>query len=344
MGTKIEITYGSYIRFFVVLLGLAFLYYTRDILVLLFLVLIIVAGLSPTVEKWSKYLTRPGAVITVFVIILAIIGLTFSLLIPPLVGQINQFSNNLPEYVARFSNPESGSVIDKTVALLADNLNTLSSRLTDFSGFILDQTLGILGGLVAAVAVIVLSFYLLLEEEGLKKIYQGIIPAENREGISEITRKISGKLGLWLRGQLILMFIVGATATIGLAIVGAPFPLTLGLWAGLTEIVPWIGPWIGAVPGVAVGFVQSPLTGFLTIIVYLFIHQLEGNFLVPKLMGKVIGLNPVVVLLAILFGGKLYGVFGILLSIPIAAVIGVIVEDWPTIRETFQGLNRKRQT
>ena len=341
MRTKLEITYGSYIRFFIVLIGLLFLYYMKDILVLLFLVIIIVAGLSPSVERWAKYITRPGAVFAMFVLIFGLLGLMFSLIIPPLVDQIKEFSNDLPNIVQRLSTPENQSFIDKITNSIADNLNTLSSKLTDVTGFVLTQTLGVLSGLIAAITVIVLSFYFLLEEEGLRKIFKGVIPEGSQVGISETVKKITVKLGAWLRGQLLLMLVVGVTTTIGLYIVGVPYPLTLGLWAGLTEIVPWLGPWLGAIPGVAVGFTQSPLTGILTLVVYLFVQQAESNLLVPRIMGKAVGLNPIVVLLAILVGEKLYGIFGILLSVPMAAVISVIVEDWDTVTGTFQSINKK---
>ena len=332
--TKIDITNSTLIRFILILLGLWFVYYIRDVFVLLFLVLIIVAGLSPTVDRWAKYITRPGAVISVFLLLFVALAAIFSLLVPPLVHQTQEFTLNLPSYTESLSRQGDG-FLPQFSDLIAKNLNQLSGSLSNLGQLLFSKTVGVISGVVAVITVLVLTFYLLLEEEGLKKIYRGLLPAGQHEALSETTRKIASKLGAWLRGQIFLMFVVGVFTTIGLFIVGSPYALTLGLWSGLTEVIPILGPWIGAIPGVAVGLVDSPLQGFLTLLVYIVVQQLEGNVLVPRIMSKAVGLNPFIVILAILIGGKLYGLMGVLLSVPMAAAISVIAEDWPLIRDTF---------
>ncbi len=334
MPQKIDLTNSTLIRFVLIGLGIWFIYYLRDVFVLLFLVLIIVAGLAPTVDRWARVITRPGAVISVFLLIFVVLAAIFSLLVPPLIHQTQEFTLNLPGYAESLSRQGDG-FLPQFSDLIAKNLNTLSDSLGNFGQLLFSKTVGVISGVVAAVTVLVLTFYLLLEEEGLKKIYRGIIPSDRHEALSETTRKIASKLGSWLRGQLFLMFIVGAFTTLGLFIVGSPYALTLGLWSGLTEVIPILGPWIGAIPGVAVGLVESPLQGFLTLLVYIVVQQLEGNVLVPRIMSKAVGLNPFIVILAILIGGKIYGLMGVLLAVPLAAVISVVAEDWPLIRNTF---------
>jgi predicted PurR-regulated permease PerM len=161
------------------------------------------------------------------------------------------------------------------------------------------------------------------------------MPDDWYEALAEPTKKIAGKLGAWLRSQLLLMIIVGVFTGIGLVIIGVPYALTLAVWSGLTEGIPIIGPWLGAIAGVSVGLSQSPLTGFLALIVYLVVQQTESNLLVPKIMSRAVGVNPVVVILAVLIGGKLYGILGIMLGVPFAAVLSVVVEDWAIIRSAF---------
>lgn len=338
--TKIDITNSTLIRFILILLGLWFVYYIRDVLVLLFLVLIIVAGLAPTVDRWAKVITRPGAVISVFLLIFIVLAAIFSLLIPPLISQIQEFSFNLPGHIESL-NRQGDGFLPQFADLISKNLNQLSGSLSNFGELLFSKTIGVISGVVAIITVVVLTFYLLLEEEGLKKIYRGIMPADRHIALSETTRKIASKLGAWLRGQLFLMFVVGAFTTLGLLIVGSPYALTLGLWSGLTEVIPILGPWIGAVPGVTIGLVQSPFQGFLTLLVYIVVQQLEGNVLVPRIMSKAVGLNPFIVILAILIGGKLYGLMGVLLSVPLAATISVVAEDWPLIRDTFSSPRQK---
>ncbi|MEK7202114.1 MAG: AI-2E family transporter [Patescibacteria group bacterium] len=336
MPQKIDITNSTLIRFILILLSLWFVYYIRDVFVLLFLVLIIVAGLSPTVDRWAKNITRPGAVISVFLLIFVVLAAIFSLLVPPLIEQMQEFSVNLPTYAESLDRQGDG-FLPQLTDLIVKNINQLSGSLGNIGQLLFSKTVGVISGVVAVITVLVLTFYLLLEEEGLKKIYRGLLPAGHHEALSETTRKIASKLGAWLRGQLFLMFVVGAFSTIGLFIVGSPYALTLGLWSGLTEVIPILGPWIGAIPGVVVGLAESPLQGFLTLMVYVVVQQLEGNVLVPRIMSKAVGLNPFIVILAILIGGKLYGLMGVLLSVPLAAAISVVAEDWPLIRDTFSG-------
>ncbi len=333
--TKVDISNSTFIRLILILLGLAFLYLIRDVLVLLFFVIIIVAGLSPTVERWSKVITRPGAVLVLFLLIMLVITGIISLLVPPLINQIQDFSVNLPGYIDRFSQSPSDGFIDQASRLMVENLNSLTSQLSNLSGSFFSKTLGVINGVVAAVTVFVLTFYLLIDEEGIKKLYHGLLPTETRDNLAETTRKITIKLGAWLRGQLILMIIIGLAVSLGLSLTGIPFALTLGVWAGLTEVIPMVGPLIGAVPGVIVGLTISPLHGLLALIIYAVIQQLESNLIVPRVMGKAVGLNPVIVIIAILIGGKLYGILGVLLAVPLAAVIGVVVEDWPVLKESF---------
>lgn len=333
--TKVDITTSTFIRLFLLIFAIGFLYLIRDVIVLFFFVIIIVAGLSPTVERWARSITRPGAVIALTALILLGVAGIVSLLVPPLVDQIQQFAINIPALSQSFSQTADSGFLSEVSRLVTQNLNNISDQLSNIGGVLFTQTIGVINGLVAVVTVFVLSFYLLLDEEGIKKLYKGVLPAGIYDSLTETTRKIAGKLGAWLRGQLMLMAAVGFFVTLGLLITGTPYALTLGVWAGLTEVIPIIGPWIGAVPGVVVGLTISPLHGLITLIVYTVIQQLEGNILVPKIMSKAVGLNPVIVIVAILIGGKLYGLMGVLLAVPLAAVIGVVVEDWHVLRETF---------
>lgn len=337
---KLDITNSSYIRLILILLGLGFLFLVRDVLVLMFVTIIIVAGLAPTVNRWAKYLTRPGAVVLVFLIIFAILGLIFRVLIPPLASQIQSFGAHLPEIATTLNRTaHSNSMLAQASKVVVDNLNSVSGQLSNFGGTIFSHTLGVVSGVVAVITIFVLSFYLLIEQDGLKKVYRSVLAPEYYERLAETTKKIADKLGAWLRGQIFLMIVIGIFVTIGLAVMGIPFALALGLWAAITEIVPIIGPWIGAIPGIIVALAISPLYGLLAAILYLVVQQLESNFLVPKVMSRAVGLNPVVVIIAILIGDKLYGLTGVLLSVPLAAVISVIAADWNAIRHTFSRAN-----
>ena len=129
------------------------------------------------------------------------------------------------------------------------------------------------------------------------------------------------------RGRYFLMLIIFLLDYVGLLLIGAPYALVLALVAGILEIVPYIGPVISAVIAVSVSFLHGPLTGLLVLGLFVLVQQLEGYVLTPLVMKKAVGLNPVVVILALMIGAKLGGVMGIIIAVPIAAVAGEIVND-----------------
>lgn len=335
MTQKIDISNSTFFRAILIILGLVFLYTIRDVLALLFVTLIIVAGLYPTVDLWSKKITRPGAVVLIFLIIFLAIGGILSLIVPPLITQIQEVSNNIPKYINEANTLASNPFLQNASSIINKNLTTISDQLGNLGGALFNQTVGVISGMVAVVTIFVMSFYLLIEEEAWRKVYKGIVPAEFYENITESTKKIANKLGAWLRGQLLIMLIVGILTTLGLRVVGTPFALTLGVVAALGEIVPIIGQWLSAAIGVVVALTLSPLHALLALIVYVIVQQFETHVIIPKIMSKAVGLNPVAVIVAILIGYKLYGILGITLAVPLAAIIGVVVEDWSVLKETF---------
>jgi predicted PurR-regulated permease PerM len=188
--------------------------------------------------------------------------------------------------------------------------------------------INIFGNLISFISVLVIVFYLLLEIEAIKKIIQSIIPIKFQSYTIRLFIQMQNKLSLWLRGQLILCLVIGILSYIGLLILGVKYALLLALIAGISEIIPYLGPILGAIPAVFLAFTQSPLTALLVIILYLIIQQLENTLLVPKIMGKTVGLNPVIILIVFLIGGKLYGPIGALLAIPVATALSVLIKDY----------------
>ena len=134
-------------------------------------------------------------------------------------------------------------------------------------------------------------------------------------------------MGEWLRGQLILGLIVGIAVYLGLLFLGVNYALLLALMAGVLEVVPYVGPIISVIPALIIGFAQSPVIGFGVVILYLIVQQLENHLLVPKVMQKVTGLNPIISILALLVGIKAGGIVGAIFSIPLAMMGVVILED-----------------
>jgi len=183
------------------------------------------------------------------------------------------------------------------------------------------------GGVIFLIAVLVLTMYMIIEEDALIKIVKEFTPTRYHSHLGETAMRVQVKMGQWLRGQLFLMLFVGALTYIGLLILGVPFALVLALIAGILELIPYAGPILSAVPAIIVGFSISPVMAVMIIVLYFLVQQLENNLLVPKIMEKAVGLNPVIIIVAVLIGAKLGGILGAILAVPVATIVSVILTD-----------------
>jgi len=186
-------------------------------------------------------------------------------------------------------------------------------------------------GLGQALLLFTMAFYWLTSRESTLALLLLLSPKAQRQRVHAIWNDIEFRLGAYVRGQGILMVIIGAASYVGLFFLGVPFAPALALIAGITEAIPIVGPLIGAVPAVIVGFTVSPVTGLLVAALYVVIQGLENNVLVPKIMSSNVGLNPLVIIIAIVAGSTLNGVVGAILAIPLAGALQVLAQHiWVT--------------
>lgn len=334
---KIEISSLTILKIVAILIGLWLLWKIFDIILILFVVVIITATLSPTVD-WlaAKRVPRILAVTLIYILALAILGGAAYLIIPPFVEQIKELTIDLPQILAKIS-PSLSSIREQYleqpsfVAILHRSLETLSGQLTQISINIFSTAWGFFSGLIITLAILVLTFYLLLEKDSLKNLLESILPKEKKENAFAVLRQVRVKWGAWVRGRLLLSVIVGLIVYIGLVIFGFPFALALAILAGLLDIIPYIGPTIAAVPAIIIAFFISPWLGLAVLIFYIVVNLFENVVLVPKIMQKAVGLSPVTIIVALLIGAKLAGILGIILAIPAAAGIVVLFTEWKRI-------------
>lgn len=329
----IDISFRAILKILAALLGIWFLYMVREILLLFFIVVVIVVALAPIVDSWQKHMARPLAVGLVFAILLGFLSLVFSLLVPPLIDQISQLAMNLPQYSHELQDLliRIGGGAGDGASLAQQAFDTISQQLSLISSNIIDTTFRVLGGIFTFFTVIVLSFYLLLEEQGIRKVFVSLLPIDHKTDVANALNKVGAKLGAWLRGQLALMIIIGSVTGLAVATLGLPYSLALGLWAGLTEVIPYIGPILGGIPVVLIAFIDSPIKALIAAIILGVVQQAESNLIVPKVMQRSVGLSPVIVILALLMGGKLFGIVGTILAVPVAATVSVVIEEWPKL-------------
>ena len=176
-------------------------------------------------------------------------------------------------------------------------------------------------------SVLILSIYMSIDWENVKSRFALLFKEEHREKVGRVMSEVEIKIGVWLRGQLILMISIGVLSYIGLRIVGVQFPLALAIMSGLFEIVPIIGPVFSAIVAALVAVVDSPVRALLIVLVFAMIQQVEGNVLVPKVMEKVSGISPIIILIAILIGTNLFGIMGAIAAIPVLMIGSIILRS-----------------
>jgi predicted PurR-regulated permease PerM len=250
---------------------------------------------------------------------LILIGLA-TVAIIPFIQQIQILSERFPQYL-------DGIVKIPGMEAYAQKFNEgLFTQLSQAGGNIIGATIGAFSGALSAILMLVFTIYILLDFDNLRKMFVEIFPKYQQEDALKTLLTIERKLGGWLRGQLALMIIIGVTTYLGLILLGINFALALAVIAGLLEIVPIVGPIISVIPAAIVGFAISPVLGFAIIGLYIIIQQLENQLIVPKVMQKAIGFNPLVTIVALMVGGKLLGLVGAILAIPFTIIIAEVIK------------------
>ena len=292
-----------------VVLALAFLWAIRDILLLFLISVILASAMEPMAEYLNKNQRIPRAVsvLAVYLFVFGIVGLVIYLIIPPAWEQFKILSQNLPAYSAQFEARSGFSFLNNL-----DISNAVQNFLGQSSGGVLKSTFGVFNSIFSFISVLVISFYLVAEEKGMKNFISTLIPPPHQEFTMGLMEKIQRKMGLWILGQVILSLVIFTLTFIGLSLLGIKYALFLAMLAGLLEIVPYIGPFLSAVPAIFFALLQGPALALAVAILYLIVQKTEGYVLVPKIMERTVGTSPLVVLLALLIGYKLAGILGLL--------------------------------
>lgn len=315
MNYRVDISHKT-IFFIASFIGaLWLLYQIKDVIVLIFISIICMSALSPIVKKLTKYkIPKPLAIAFSYIIILALFGGLISLLITPLISQTTNLIGNLP------------STIEKVLPSVGVDKSVLQDQLTSFSRNAFSFTLTIFSNILTIISIAVLTFYLLLDRDRVFKLIIQLFP-NRRERTRKLVIKIEEKLGAWMRGQLLLSLIIGSLSFLLLFIFNVPYALPLAILAGFMEVVPVIGPIISAIPAILVAYVVSPTLAIFIGLGYFAIQQAENNLIVPQVMRRAVGLNPLIIIIAVAIGGKLLGISGALLAVPITVVIQIVAEE-----------------
>ncbi len=310
----------------------------KDIILLLFVSLLLAGVMYPFVRWMAAHRIPKGlSVFLFYFLLLGFLTVSFVLLIPAVAREMGMLAGTYSQSFEWLVSVKDGfqGISDKYP--LVHNLQTSFGGVQQYLGQSVQGVLGYLttlfGGLAGLVVVLVLAFYLIVEESAVKTLFKNLIPNEYQELASDLVWQVINRLGDWLRGQLILGLVIGGLYFIAFAIIGVPYPILLALFGALLEFIPYVGPFIAAVPALILAASVSPLVLLITIIAIILIQQLENNLIVPKIMQRSVGLNPIISILAVMIGAQTFGVVGALFAIPVATAASVVIFE----------LHRRRQ-
>ncbi|MDD2807850.1 MAG: AI-2E family transporter [Patescibacteria group bacterium] len=335
-NVTINISTSTVLKTIGFVLLLMFLYLIGDIILLMFISIMFASLIEPPVNYLeSKKVPRGLGVIFIYMILILFLVLIVRLLIPPIVEQVASLTGNFPELWSRimenFSSLRQYSEQQGFVSNIQSGLLGLQNELQKAAGGVYSFVISLFANLINFVMVLVLTFYLVVQKDAVSKLFKAVAPAEYHDYLIGLFVDIQKKIGDWARAQLILGLIVGALSFVGLMFLLPKYALVLALVAGLTEMIPYLGPILGAIPAVFLGFTVPPISvtrGLFVLILYLVIQQLENNIIVPQVMKRHVGLNPVVVIIVMLIGARIAGIIGIVLAIPVATTVSVIAKDF----------------
>lgn len=318
----------------VILATALFLFRVRAVLTPFLLAL----GLSYLMNPLVTYLEKRGAprgvgTLVVYVGFTLFIALVGVYLFPRLFSQLETLAEVIPEQaqqiqarlVAFYARFNRFNIPGPLKGAVDDGIRRTEAALADFVRRMVSAVPGLLPKMTMLILVPVLAFYFTMDFPEIKMWLLSWIPSRWRSEVVGLLIEMDHALGSFIRGQLLVSAVVGVLIFVGLSIIGIDFALVIGLVAGLFNIVPYFGPVIGAIPAVIFAFLKSPVLVVYVIILFLLVNQFESAVVGPNILGEQVGLHPVAVIFAILAGGHLFGVIGVLLAVPTAAIIKVIL-------------------
>ena len=331
---SVTITTGTIVMVLVVLGLAALLYFLRDLVLIVLTAVVIASAIEPGVSWWVKNgVPRILAVLLMYLsVAIVFFGILF-LFIPPVLNDAATFLTKLPETLTTLNISDAthgllpwGSVADTVSS--AQVLKNISAALADSAGGAFTTLSVVFGGITSFILIVVFSFYFSIQETGVDDFLRVVTPVREQAYVLHLWKRSQEKIGKWMQGQLILAVIVGILLYLGLTILGVPYALLLAVLAGVFELIPVFGQILAAIPAIAIALGAGGATEALLVVgLYVLIQQFEAHLIYPVVVKKVVGVPPLMVILSLLAGFKLFGFLGVLLSVPIAGAIQEFVSD-----------------
>ena len=338
----IHFSTSSLIKVVLIAGAVLLLYLLRDVALIVLASIVIASSVEPVIEwflqrKVPRVITAVGtyAAISLFIAVIVYFVLPTLLIetsdVLVKLNQLNFFSGTTDAAAG-----SSLSLLGNASQMFSFNglISAIGQVVQTVSGGVFATAGNIFGGAMSFLIIFILSFYFAVQDDGVADFLRVIVPPESQPYIIGLWKRSERKIGLWMQGQLFLGFVIGIFDFIGLTLLGVPYAFPLAVLAGLFEIVPVFGPIVAGVPGVAVALsVGGVKLAIAAAIFFTIIQQIESNFIYPIVVNKVVGLSPIIVIIALISGAKLEGILGAILAIPITAAIMEYYEDVKKDRE-----------
>lgn len=302
-----------------------------SVLLLIFLAILLAAALEPIVGWLRDHLPlgRGWTIIVVYVVFfLAVLALAF-IVLPAAIGQAEQIVTDLPPFfdgVRAWAADLRPAALSTSITALVDSVaGIFAPAPPPDADEVVEVGTAVAEAAVSLAMLLTLVFFWLVEHARLQRYLLAYLPAERRAGARDAWNEVETRLGLWVRGQLILMGAIGVATGIAYTLLGLPGALLLGLIAAITEAIPIVGPLLGAIPAILVAATVSPELALVVAAVYLVLQFVEGSILVPIVMRSTIGISPMLVLVSLLVGGAVGGIVGAFLAVPVAASLEIVL-------------------
>ncbi|OGG50126.1 hypothetical protein A2763_01115 [Candidatus Kaiserbacteria bacterium RIFCSPHIGHO2_01_FULL_54_36] len=339
----ISITAGTIFKALVIVVGAWLLFILRDIVLIVVTAIVIASAIEPGVRALGR--RRIPRVLAVIIIYLLLFGVFFGLFyffFPTVLEDFATFIAALPAYLDTFTRAGAFDTYANILGVPAPSAISVDDIMANIrSTFDLSATFGnafgavatIFGGVFSFVLIIVFSFYFAVLETGVDDFLRVVSPKKYQSYILDLWSRSQKKIGLWMQGQLILALIMGVLVYLGLTVLGVKHALLLAVIAAVFEIIPVFGPTLAAVPAILIGFVDGGFPiGIAVILLYIIFQQFENHLIYPLVVTRVVGVPPLLVILALIIGAELAGFLGIILSVPVAAAIQELARDIETGR------------
>ncbi len=327
----------------VAILGLGVYVLSQVTPIYLPIILAIVAAfvLNPVVTMLTRiplgtgkyHLPRSIAILVTFLLAAIVLTVAISFVLLPFINEFNNLVIDLPKLANRISSltllieqrANLAQVPDNIRAVIEDSLRGAVSYTISLVRSAINAAFAFATQVIELVVVPVLAYYFLQDWQTLKSSVVTLFPRANRTSVVAIIEEMAAVMSNYIRGQVLISIIMGLLAFSGMYFLKVDYPLVLGLLASLTETIPIIGPIIGAIPAIILAYLASPVLAIKVAAFYIIIHQIENHIVVPNIMGHTIDLHPILVIISLLIGGQMYGIAGMIVAVPVAALLKVLL-------------------